>query len=250
MIIRAGQQKMEICKADHRVRLCRDVYKLTFKTDKCRFTRPGQYALLNIDGEMRPYQVCDYDSNRFTIVFRESGQGGRTLNSLEFGDELESMTGLGNGFNVDEVPDKAVLVADSMGVSEMLELARSLLMKGKSFRLVLGYPGREDMFMVDSFRNICNDIEVITRDGSNGREGLASDAVRNAEYVCASGSAEMLRSLSGRTRDGQFSLSDVMLTVPEDGGDFELITDGGKVRCSEEGPVFDKNYVHWDSLGA
>ena len=230
----------------YRKRLANDVYKMTFDTDTCRFSRPGQYALIMIGERARPYQVCDYDSNRFTIVFKVRDASDDALARAEFGTEYESETGLGNGFDVDTVPEGAVLAADSMGVSEMLELARTLLIRGKRFRLVLGYKTKEDIYMVDSFRHICTDIEVLTLDGSNGRGGMASDSVRKSDYVCASGSPAMLKAITAKASDGQISFSNMMSVSAEEGGDFDVALRKGIVRCSTEGPVFRLNEVNWN----
>lgn len=239
---------MSKSKVFHRVQLAPDIYKMTFETDSCRFSRPGQYVLIKTGGECRPYQVCDYDSERYTIVFRASDKYSRELSEVEFGGEVESITGLGNGFDVDSIPDNTVLVADSMGVIEMLELARALLIRGKRYKMVLGFKTRDNIFMMDSFRNICNELEVLTLDGSNGREGMASDAVRKAEYVCASGTPAMLKALASRSEEGQFSLSTMMHVSPNENGDFEVGTHDGLVSCRENGPVFDKNRIEWDTL--
>ena len=232
----------------HRVQLAPDIYKMTFETDSCRFSRPGQYVLIKTGGECRPYQVCDYDSERYTVVFKATDKYGQELAGIGFGGEVESETGLGNGFDVDAVPDNSVLVADSMGVIEMLELARALLIRGKKFKMVLGFNNKDSIVMMDSFRNICNELEVLTLDGSNGREGMASDAVRNADYVCASGTPAMLKALSGRAKEGQFSLSMMMHVSHAEKGDFDVGTKSGMVKCSKAGPVFDKNIVDWNSL--
>ncbi len=239
---------MSKSKVSHRVQLAPDIYKMTFETDSCRFSRPGQYVLIKTGGECRPYQVCDYDSDRYTIVFRASDKYSRELSEVEFGGEVDSITGLGNGFDVDSIPDDTVLVADSMGVIEMLELARSLLIRGKKYKMVLGFKTRDNIFMMDSFRNICNELEVLTLDGSNGREGMASDAVRKAKYVCASGTPAMLKALADRADEGQFSLSTMMHVSPNENGDFEVGTHDGLVSCRENGPVFDKNRIEWDTL--
>lgn len=239
---------MSKSKVFHKKELAPDIYKMTFETDACKFTCPGQYVLIKTCGECRPYQMCDYDSDRFTIVFRADDKFGKELASLEYGDEVDTLTGLGKGFDVDAIVDDCVLVADAMGIAEMLELSRALLMRGKRFKLVLGYSSKDTIFMVDSFRNICNQLEVLTLDGSNGREGMASDAVRKADYVCASGSPAMLKALSRKTEDGQFSLSTMMHISRESNGDFDVGTFSGLVRCSEEGPVFDKNQIDWEAL--
>lgn len=221
---------------------------MTFDTGECSFTRPGQFAIIEAEGIRRPFQVCEFDSNRFTIVFKADDEVGMALAHQREGSEILVQTGLGNGYDVDLIPDGTILAADEDGIPEMLGLARELLMHGKNCRLVLGYSSKKDIFMLDAFRNLVNEIEVLTLDGSNGREGTPPDAIRKAEYVCASGSAEMLRRLAAKTESGQFSVSCAVIVVSADYDDCTIETVGGTVNSCDKGPVFDKNAVVWDSL--
>lgn len=240
--------RMKNSRVSHKERLGRNIYKITFDTDECRFKRPGQFAMIEAGGLVRPFPVCDYDSRRFSVVFRSDAEEGDALLAAEIGSEVGSLTGLGNGFDVDAVPDGAVLVADGPGVAELLELARSLLTRGKGFRAVLGFATKDDIYMMESFRNICNEIEIVTLDGSNGREGTPSDAVHNAEYVCASGSLSMLKKLVLRCREGQFSLSNQMLTTLQPEGNVIVPTRLGDTSSINDGPVYDKNEIRWNEL--
>ena len=54
--------------------LVRDIHKMTIDMGACDFSLPGQYAMIEAGGMRRPYQVCDFDSNRFTIVFPADGK--------------------------------------------------------------------------------------------------------------------------------------------------------------------------------
>ena len=228
--------------------LAGSIHKMTFDMGECDFSGPGQYAMIEALGVRRPYQVCDFDSNRFTVVFTAEDEVGKKLASLGFGDEVLVTTGLGHGFDIDVMPDEVCLVADGAGIPEMIALARSLLMSGKSFRLILSYPSKKSIYMLDSFRNLVNDIEVLTTDGSNGREGRASDAVRHEPYICAGGSLEMLKALADKSDEGQFSLSGTVLAESADYDDCFIETTEGSLNCSDAGPVFDKNIVLWDKL--
>ncbi len=239
---------MKNSRISHKERLTEDVYKLTFDTDECKFRRPGQFAMVEADGIVRPFPVCDYDSRRFSIVFRADYEEGSQLRDARIGSEVGTLTGLGNGFNVDAVPDGAYIVADGAGVAEMLELARSLLTRGKSFKAVLGYSTKSEIYMVDKYRTICNEIEVLTEDGSNGREGMAADVIRNADYVCASGSLPMLRKLASRCKEGQFSLSNQMLRTSQPSGEVIVPTRLGATSSINDGPVYDKNEIKWNEL--
>lgn len=188
--------------------LVEDVMKMTFEAEECHFTAPGQYANIRIkdsdlDGD---YNMSEYDSKRFTVVYRIFDQASMELALLELGDTVELITGLGNGYSVDEIPSDTVIVADGLGIPQMLGLAKELLMQGKDYRIVLGFPSKDQVFMIPFFQNLCSNIEVLTLDGSNGRQGRADDAIRNVEYVCASGSIEMLDRLSQKAKSGQFNV--------------------------------------------
>lgn len=228
--------------------LVRNIHKMTFDMGECDFSLPGQYAMIEAGGIRRPYQVCDFDSNRFTIVFPVEDEESRRLASMRPGEEALITTGLGNGFDLDAMPGEVVLVADDLGIPEMLGLARSLLMRGTDCRLILSYPSKKDIYMLESFRNLVNEIEVLTLDGSNGREGRASDAVRHASYICAGGSLGMLRSLADKADAGQFSLSSTILAESSDYDDCFIETTKGRLNASDDGPVFDKNIIIWDAL--
>ena len=189
--------------------------KMTIEYPGSEFSVPGQYAIITTDGPEyeRVYPVCEFDSKRFTIVFRtDTSDAAKELAILETGDEVKVQTGLGNGYDVDAIPDGAYLVADADGIPQMLGLMRELLVRGKAYSLILGYSTKDRVFMLDTFRNLCNNIEILTADGSNGRQGKADDAIRNAEYVCAAGSVEMLDRLAAKSRSGQFNLDGMNIT--------------------------------------
>jgi dihydroorotate dehydrogenase electron transfer subunit len=228
--------------------LVRNIYKMTIDMGECDFSHPGQYAMIEACGCRRPYQVCDFDSNRFTIVFPAEDNCSRILSSMKLGDEVLVEAGLGNGFDLDKVPQNTYLVADDMGVPEMLGLARGLLMRGVNCKLVLSYPSKRDIYMLDSFRHLVNEIEVLTLDGSNGREGVASDVVKKAPYVLASGSIDMLRKLADKVENGQFSMSSTILANSADYDDCFIETTEGRLNCSDAGPVFDMNIINWDEI--
>ncbi len=238
----------KIAKVVQNDNLVRDIHKMTIDMGECDFSLPGQYAMIEAGGMRRPYQVCDFDSNRFTIVFPADGKESSALAALKPGDEVTVTTGLGNGFDLEAMPEEVVLVADDMGIPEMLGLARSLLMRGIRCKLVLSYPSKKDIYMLENFRNLVNEIEVLTLDGSNGREGKASDIIRDEAYVCAGGSLDMLRELADRSENGQFSLSSTVLAESADYDDCFIATTKGRLNCSDAGPVFDKNIIDWDNI--
>ena len=237
------------CKVEKKDNLVNNIYKMTFDAGKSGFKKPGQYAMIEARGRRKPYQVCEFDSNRFTIVFDADDEISRDLAGLNIGDEVIIEGGRGTGFATDDTPDEVCIVANGMGVSEMLGVARSMLMKGKKCKTILEYPSKNEIFLLESFKNLVNEIEVVTLDGSNGREGTAVDVVKKDDYVLAGGNLDMLKKLSEKVDEGQFSLGSTILMHSADYDDCFLETSEGRKNCSDDGPVFDKNIINWDSLG-
>lgn len=236
------------CKVEKRDNLINNIYKMTFAAEKSGFKKPGQYAIIEARGHRKPYQVCEFDSERFTIVFEADDEISQELSELNSGDEVIIDGGLGTGFASDDVPDEVCIVANGMGIPEMIGVARGLLIRGKKCRTILEYPSKQDIYLLESFKNLVNEIEVVTVDGSNGREGRAEDMVKPDEYVMASGTIEMLSKIAEKVPEGQFSLSSTVLAHSADYDDCYLETTEGLKNCSDDGPVFDKNIVRWDLL--
>lgn len=190
------------------------IMKFTIETAETHFTAPGQYAELRLTGseDEGVFTVSEYDGKRFTTVFDMDGYPYEDVAKLELGDKLEIRTGLGNGYDVDDIPDGTVVLADTNGIPQMLGLLRELLMSGKECKLVLGYESKDRVFMMPQFRNLCNNIEILTADGSNGRQGRAYDGIRHADYVIAAGSVEMLDNIAKKADAGQFNLDGMNVT--------------------------------------
>ena len=237
------------CKVEKRDRLVNNIYKMTFDAGQSGFKKPGQYAMIEAKGRRKPYQVCEFDSNRFTIVFDADDEISRDLADLKIGDEVIIEGGLGSGFVTVDTPQEVCIVANGMGVSEMLGVARSMLMRGKKCKTILEYPSKHEIFLLESFKNLVNEIEVVTLDGSNGRQGSAVDVVKKDDYVLAGGNLDMLKGLSEKVSAGQFSLGSTVLMHSADYDDCFIETTEGRKNCSDDGPVFDKNVILWESLG-
>lgn len=236
------------CKIEKKENLVNNIFKMTFNAGESGFKRPGQYAIIEANGRRKPYQVCEFDSNRFTIVFPADDDISRTLSELEHGDEVSIDGGLGTGFSFDDLPQEVCIVANGTGIPEMVGLARSLLMRGKKCKTILEYPSKKDIYLIESFKDLVNEIEIVTLDGSNGREGHSEDMVKASNYVFAAGTLDMLKKLAAKVSEGQFSLGSTVLMHSDDYDDCFIETSEGRKNCSDDGPVFDKSIINWDAV--
>lgn len=77
---------------------------------------PGQFAgLYPAGGEMllmRPISICRWDSGRGALrfVYRAAGKGTRSFTGLRAGDKMDMLGILGNGYDLDELCGKHVLL--------------------------------------------------------------------------------------------------------------------------------------------
>ena len=226
------------------------IYKMTLETKECKFARPGQFAMIGVEGKFlrRPISVCEYDSDRYTIIYKVVGEGTDILSRMLPGEKVNSITGCGNGYDVDAIPDGAYLVAGGIGIPPMLGLMKALVMQGKNANLVLGFNSKNDFFLIEEFRNICGNIDILTADGSNGRKGFVTDAFAHADYACACGPTGMLKALDSKVSRGQFSLEARMGCGFGACMGCSINTLEGPMRVCKEGPVFDKEIIEWQKL--
>ena len=240
---------MNKSKVAHKEHLANDVYKITFSTDDCRFKRLGQFAMIEAGGLVRPFPVCDYDSNRFSVVFRADCEEGEQLLSTEIGTEVGSLTGLGNGSDLTKSGDAPLLVGGGVGVPPLYMLAKKLIAEGKRVSVILGFNTKEEVFFENEFRALGADVRVTTADGSYGIQGFVTDALSGIDYTYfyTCGPEPMLKALYRATvTGGQFSFEERMGCGFGACMGCSCKTVTGNKRICKEGPVLLKEDIIWE----
>lgn len=168
--------------------------------------RPGQFCGLYPKGGdmllMRPVSICRWDSGRGALrfVYRAAGKGTRSFTELKAGDRLDMLGILGNGYDIDALRGKhVVLLGGGIGVPPMLELAASLHAAGQGTRVTAALGYRDSALFLREDMEAFAEVLVATEDGSAGTRGNVLDAVREngieADVVCACGPMPMLRAV-------------------------------------------------------
>ena len=115
--------------------LVKDVFEMVLEGEAARFIQaPGQFINIKINDYLQPYlrrpmSICDYDDNHITMIFKVVGEGTKILSQKNIGDQLDCLTGLGNGF-LDYQAKKAVVIGGGLGVPPMYKLAKTLKEQG------------------------------------------------------------------------------------------------------------------------
>ena len=232
--------------------LTESVYEMVLSGDTSAITRPGQFVELSLEGLFlrRPISVCNYDDGRLTLIYKVVGKGTAQMATLAAGTKIDSLTGLGNGFDTSVEHSHALLVGGGVGVPPLYRLARNLIAEGKKVTVVLGFNTAAEIFYREQFEALGVEVIVATADGSVGVKGFVTDAIAqsgvNADYFFSCGPMPMLRALTNAlTIPGQISLEERM------GCGFGICmgcsiqTTSGAKRVCKEGPVFRKEEILW-----
>ena len=108
------------------------VYKMVLEGDTSAITAPGQFVNIQLSGKFlrRPISVCDYDAETLTIVYKVVGSGTEQMSEMKAGEELDILTGLGNGYDLSLTGPKPLLIGGGVGVPPMYNLAKVLKDQG------------------------------------------------------------------------------------------------------------------------
>lgn len=222
------------------VKVARDVYELTLKTDIARMAQPGQFVQVDVPGCFlrRPISICDAAGDTLTLIFKVVGEGTAVMAGLQPQTTVSLLGPLGTGFPV--LPQDVVLYGGGVGTPPMVLTARKYLEAGHKVQVVLGFNTKEDVFGLDKFIQAGITPVVCTMDGSAGLEGTVLEAEPQYETALACGPLPMLKAVSDKFEHGYVSLEARMACgygvcmgcVVKD-------KEGGSLRVCKDGPVFE-----------
>ena len=223
------------------------IYEMKLAGDTSMITAPGQFLNIKLDGFYlrRPISICDWNEKEITIVYKTVGQGTKKMATFEEGKELDILCSLGNGYDLDKIPEEPVLLGGGVGVPPMYGLTKALVAAGKKPTVVLGFNTADEVFYEEEFKALGVDVKVTTADGSYGLKGFVTDAFDVAEYACACGPEPMLKAISDKSKDGQFSFEARMACGFGACMGCTCETKYGYKRICKDGPVMFKEEIIW-----
>ena len=221
-------------------KLAKDIYRMELACDTTEITAPGQFVNVAVPGRYlkRPISVCDWDQGRLTIIYKRVGAGTDYLSKVEPESRIDLLMPLGNGYDVDAIPDNAILVGGGVGIPPLYGLAKALISQGKKPRVYLGFNSLEESFYVNEFYDLGVELEVKI-------EGFVTEILPQGGYYCACGPMVMLRALDGYADAGQFSFEARMGCGFGACMGCSMETKEGPRRVCTEGPVFPKEVILW-----
>ena len=182
--------------------LAADIYDMRIKAPEIAESAvPGQFvSLYSKDGARilpRPISLCGIDKEKgeLRLVYRIAGEGTKEFSGLTAGDTIDVLGPLGNGFPMEEIRGKRVLMmGGGIGVPPMLQTAKEA---DADVTIISGYRSA-DLFLVKELE-AAGRLFITTEDGSVGTKGNVMDAIREnhiePEVILACGPTPMLRAV-------------------------------------------------------
>lgn len=231
--------------------LTKTVYKMKLRGDVSDITTPGQFVNIKLSGLYlrRPISVCDCDDGVLTLIYKVVGKGTEQMSEIAAGEELNVLTGLGNGYNTALSGEHPLLLGGGVGVPPLYMLCKKLIAEGKKVSVVLGFNTKEEIFCEDDFKKLGAEVFVATADGSYGIKGFVTDAIKdiNYTYFYTCGPEPMLKAVFKSTdTSGQFSFEERMGCGFGACMGCSCKTVTGYKRICKDGPVLEKEEILWE----
>ena len=242
--------KQSIFKIIENTQLTATVFKMKLQGDVSEITSPGQFVNIKLQGLFlrRPISVCDSENGILTLIYKVVGKGTEQMSEMTEGEELDVLTGLGNGYNTEISGGKPVLLGGGVGVPPLYMLAKKLIAEGKKVTVILGFNTKEEIFCEEDFKTLGADVIVATADGSYGVKGFVTDALKDVDYTYfyTCGPEPMLKALYKATStSGQFSFEERMGCGFGACMGCSCKTITGYKRICKDGPVLEKEEILW-----
>ena len=90
--------KQDIYIIEENVVLAKNTMKMVISGDTDSIKKPGQFVNIKIEGLFlrRPISICDVEDGKITLIYKIVGQGTEALASMEKGNRLDVLVGLGD----------------------------------------------------------------------------------------------------------------------------------------------------------
>ena len=241
--------KTGIFKINLNQQIAPNVFRMVLEGDVSDVTNCGQFINIRLKEKYlrRPISVYDYDDTTVTIIYKVVGEGTEIMSTMEAGEELDVMTGLGNGYDIGKSGDKPLLIGGGVGVPPMYNLCKKLVAQGKKPTVILGFNTADEVFCYEEFAALC-DVLVTTVDGSRGIKGFVTNAMEGMDYTYyyTCGPEPMLKAVyNTATTPGQLSFEERMGCGFGACMGCSCKTKYGNKRICKDGPVLESEEVIW-----
>ncbi len=233
--------------------------------DVAAAAQPGHFVMLRLreGGERIPLTVADFDRKKGTITMVVQTLGKTTremMTDYNVGDTFADFVGpLGMPQHVGKV-GHVVLVGGGLGVAPVYPQLRAFKEAGNRTTGVIGFRNKDLVFWEKKFGKYCDDLVVCTDDGSYGKPGFVTQALKEIcekdkpDLVIAIGPLPMMNACVETTRPfgvkTMVSLNAIMVDGTGMCGSCRVTVDKKVAFACVDGPDFDGHKVDFKELMA
>lgn len=229
-------------------KIAKDVYKMILQGDTQYITAPGQFINIKLLGKYlrRPISVCDCSDDAITVIYKVVGKGTEQMSDMKVGEELDVLTGLGNGYDITK-STMPLLIGGGVGVPPMYLLAKRLIDDGQKPVVIIGFNTRDEVFYEQEFKALGCEVRVTTVDGSYGIKGFVTDAFPDDyDYFYTCGPMPMFKAIENKAKtSGQYSFEERMGCGFGACMGCSCKTKYGSKRICKDGPVLEREEITW-----
>lgn len=242
-------EKVFLTVKDNKI-LTEGVYEMKLSGDISAVKNPGQFVNISIDGcyLRRPISVCDVDGDTLTLIYKVVGEGTERLSKYAAGEKIDTLVGLGNGYDLSLSGEKPLLIGGGVGVPPMYLLAKKLVEKGVKPTVILGFNTKSEIFYEKKFKALGATVYVTTADGSYGKKGFVTDIMKDLDYTYfyTCGPMPMFKSIEKIAKgSGEFSFEERMGCGFGACMGCSCKTKYGNKRICKDGPVLRREEIVW-----
>ena len=223
----------------------------------------GQFVIIRIDerGERIPLTIADHDAENIIIVYQVVGVTTHRLTEKKNGEFLQDVVGpLGHATEAKKI-GTVCCIGGGVGIAELHPVAKAYKDSGNRVIVIIGARNKELIIFKKELGKVCDEMFVMTDDGSDGKKGFVSDALKELmdsgkgiDLVYAVGPAIMMKVVADITKPCKIKTTVSLNTVIVDGtgmcGSCRIEAEGGTKFVCVDGPEFDAHTVNFDELMA
>jgi ferredoxin--NADP+ reductase len=230
-----------------------------------RRRRPGQFVIVRLHegGERIPLTIADADTEKGTIslVVQEVGKSTAEMaHLLKPGDPILDVVGpLGTPTHIERF-GRVLAVGGGIGIAPLHPIVQGLVRAENQVIVILGARSKDLMIMEAEMRRAAPEVRIYTDDGSYGKKGLVTDAIRDEveargkpDLCIAVGPLIMMRFVSDLTRElgirTLVSLNPIMVDGTGMCGGCRITVGNETKFVCVDGPEFDAHGVDFEELG-
>jgi ferredoxin--NADP+ reductase len=202
----------------------------------------------------------NYEKGTITLIVQTVGKSTLEMTQLQKGDSFQDVAGpLGKPSHIEKY-GTVVVIGGGLGTAVVYPQVIALREFGNRIISIIGARTKELLILQDMLEAVSDRLIITTDDGSIGKKGLVTDALKEliddpdtgVDAIYCAGPVIMMKAVSNLTRPFNIptivSLNPIMVDGTGMCGGCRVTVNGQRKFACVDGPEFDGHQVDYDGL--